>query len=615
MCGIFALFLKRPLTEADIALGRAGVAALGHRGPDGHGEWIDRQAGVYLGHRRLAIIDTSAANAQPMVRDGGAIAYNGELYNFPAIKRELEASGESFSTSGDVEVLLRALQRWGPGAFDRLDGMFALAYWDGAAATLAVDPFGEKPLLWAEQREGIYVASEIQPLVRLLGLEPRLTEELLAAYLALGYIPAPRTSYPSLRRLEAATSLRIRDGVAGEARRYWTPPIGSPARRPARPLDERAIDRLRDALLDSLKGRLIADVPMCCFLSSGVDSSLVAAMAKRDLDTDLECVTVAFPGAPLDDEAPMAAETARHLGLVHRRVVSNADPEQSRAADVLELFGQPCDATTALSIQQMTQVVAADFKVGLTGSGGDEITFGYGKHVHFNRFRGLYGLPETVRLAMGYAARAARPLSRRLDRIGFDIGTRDWERYIAQKNYPAIDWLRRLPAFSAWCHGRFDHGEPSLELAVPGYEIADVMPNSRLISMDLGSMRSSVELRTPFLSRQVVETVAEFDPRAMIAFGQKSVLRRLLTRYLPRDLVARPKRGFVFPAHYLIAAYGGRPPAVPGVAASLAEDVWRRLPEGKGWLRLAVRLALLHEFLDSGGAPESRAETGVRASS
>jgi asparagine synthase (glutamine-hydrolysing) len=432
-----------------------------------------------------------------------------------------------------------------------------------------------------------------------------LPEELVAAYLALGYVPAPQTFYPSVRRLPAASNLVVRNGRAGEPRRYWSPPIGSPGRGSARPLDEPAINRLRDALLDSLKGRLIADVPMCCFLSSGIDSSLVAALAKRDLGTDLECVTVAFPGAPVDDEAPMAAETARHLGLAHRRVVSNANPEESRAEDVLELYGQPCDATTALSIRQMTQVVAADFKAGLTGSGGDEITFGYGKHAHFNRHRRLYGLPEKVRLMLGAAARATRPLTPRLDRIAFDIGTRDWERYIAQKNFPAIDWLRLLPGFPAWCQGRFDDGNRSLELAVPEYEIADVMPNSRLISMDLGSMRSSVELRTPFLSRRVLETVAGFDPRALIAFGQKSVLRRLLARYLPRELVEQPKRGFVFPIHYLIAPYGERPPVVPGVAVSAAEDVWRRLPEGKGWPRIAMRLALMHEFLVDSAAPEN----------
>jgi asparagine synthase (glutamine-hydrolysing) len=181
MCGIFGLFLNRPLTEADVALGRAGTVALTHRGPDGEGEWIDGERGVFLGHRRLSIIDLTEASAQPMERGGSVIAYNGEIYNFRDLRSELEGKGVDFRSSGDAEVLLQAWREWGERALDRFDGMFAFSIWDGEKAHFAVDPFGEKPLFWAETTDGVYVSSELKPLVDLLDLKPSISDELAAA--------------------------------------------------------------------------------------------------------------------------------------------------------------------------------------------------------------------------------------------------------------------------------------------------------------------------------------------------------------------------------------------------------------------------------------------------
>ena len=605
MCGVFALFLRRPLEERDIALGRVGRDALAHRGPDGAGEWFDREKGAYLGHRRLAIIDPGKSSDQPFTRDGIALAYNGELYNFRDIRAELRQAGCKLETAGDVEVVLRAWQHWQNEALDRFDGMFAFALWDGQAAHLVTDPFAEKPLYYAETSEGIYVSSEIAPLAELLGLRPYLDAPLMAGYLALGFVQPPATIYPAVRKLGPASVLRIERGRVVRETTYWRPPIPEEVRQNPQPLTEPDLDQIQDALSTSLQRRLIADVPMCIFLSSGVDSGLVAAMARRDHAADIEAISVSFPGQGQGDEAAQAAETARYLNLDHRVIAAAPRLGADDLNEMVSLFGQPSDGSAALPIRQMTAAVASKYKTGLTGSGGDEITFGYGKHAHFFRQRRLYGMPETIRLGLGAALRPFSGRSGIALRISEQIGTPDEERYLAQKNFPAIRWLRGQDGFAKFCKSNMaDSGLP-LDLAVMHFERDVVMPALRLPAMDIGSMRSSVELRTPFLSRKMVETVATFDPRAFVAFGQKSVLRRLLLRYLPAELVDRPKRGFVYPPERLLKKCSGCAPKLAMIKSPDVEEIWRRLESGGGWTRIAVRIAILAAFFE-------KAENGQR---
>jgi asparagine synthase (glutamine-hydrolysing) len=597
MCGVFALFLNRPLRPEDIALGRAGTDALRHRGPDGDGEWIDREAGVFLGHRRLAIIDPSPASNQPMARDGTVIAFNGEIYNFHDLKQRLVAGGVRFTTSGDVETLLRAWQTWGEGALDRLDGMFGFAIWDGREAHVAVDPFAEKPLFVAEMPDGVYVSSEIGPLAKLLGLRPDFSDEDLSAYLALGFFPPPATVFSEIRRLPPATKLTIAGGAIAASRCYWDRPALNPGNGPARPLTEGELDDLHDALIESLKGRLYADVPLCLFLSSGVDSALIAAIASQELGFTPKALTVSFTEGNTHDESAEAAAIAAHLGLEHEIIVSATNPAKAGPEAVLDLFGQPGDELPSLAINQMSEIAAQNYRVAVTGMGGDEVFFGYGKHAHFYNYRRLYGLPETLRLGMGAAARISAARTGRFSQMAYSVGTRDHERYIATKIFPAIDWYRQLDGFPSWVECAFGSENAPLEYLVPNYELFDIMPGGRLTSMDVASMRASLELRTPFLNRGVYETVANFDPRSLIAFGQKSVLRRLLERYLPKKLFDLPKRGFVFPANVFLDNFQGTVPNIPALPQSQIEEAWQRRHEGRGWTTLAVRMALLDVFM------------------
>jgi asparagine synthase (glutamine-hydrolysing) len=592
MCGIFALFLQRPLNAADIALGRAGTAALAHRGPDGHGEFLDVGLGVYLGHQRLKVVDLSDGGAQPMRLDGITVSYNGEIYNFRELRKELEGRGDVFRSTSDTEVLLHAWRRWGERALDRFDGMFAFALWDGFTAHLAVDAFGEKPLYVANLADGLCVSSELAVLVRLLGLEAELNGARLASFMALGFIPAPETAYPDVRHLPPASLMTVRDGRVISERRYWKIPRGEVGRRKTRPLTGRALDHLHEALSGSLASRLLADVPLCLFGSNGVDSTMIAAICGRDLGADVEVLTVSFPnGQP--DECEGAAAAAKQLGLSHRAVeVQDTDGAQWPSY-YLDLFGQPNDnLSVGASYQLASAARSAGYIAGLTGIGGDEAFFGYHKQQLFWRRRRIYSAPQLARRMAGAAAVFARLSSDRAQLVLDLLAVPDSQRYLAVKNLPAFGLIRRLPGIAEWAEQTYGNFGLPIELQVPAIEREQIMPGSQLTSVDAGSMRASVELRSPFLSRSLFEAVAEFDPRAFLAFGQKSVGRRLLARYLPPDSILRGKRGFVFPARRLLE--GAQPTGAKTLLpAGIGEEIWSRRSLGSGHERLAVRLALL----------------------
>jgi asparagine synthase (glutamine-hydrolysing) len=608
MCGIFALFLNHPLTEQDISLGRAGVKALTHRGPDEGGEWLDTEKGIFLGHRRLSIIDLTDASHQPMVRDDLVLSYNGEIYNYRTLRERLEGLGASFASTGDTEVLLRAWQILGRRALDAVDGMFAFAIWDGDDGWLAVDPFGEKQLYYAQTSEGVYVSSELTPLQRLLRATPDLSADQLTPFVTLGYVPAPETIYPAIKRLSPAGIIRIRHGHADDLDPYWRPLIGEPRVGPPKPLTSVELDNLQEVLVESVQGRLESDVPACLFLSSGIDSVLVAAIASRELMRNLDCITIRFPGGDTHDESDNAAVVAKMLGINHTVLTSPNYSENLTSNEILELFGQPHENLTVAAVRQMaTEAKEKGYSVGLTGMGGDELFFGYAKHTSCYRNRTFYNLPEWMRIALAMTVRPIERLSNRVGAFCYLFGVRNFERYPFLKNIPAGLMLRELPNYKEWAAARYSRYAQPFELVVPAIDLEDTLPNSQLPAYDVGSMRASLELRTPFLSRKLQELVASFDPRSFLAFGRKSVARRMLNRYLPEGTIDRAKRGFVYPPERFIRQYGNATPFLNGLPKPVVSQIWSRRSE-KGWHRLATRLVLANDFpawLEANGADSS----------
>jgi asparagine synthase (glutamine-hydrolysing) len=597
MCGIFGAFLKRPLNAEDIGRGKAGTAGLAHRGPDGQGEWMKEADGVFFGHRRLSIIDLSERGAQPMTWAEHAMTYNGEIYNFRDLRQALKARGHVFTGDSDTEVLLRHLAVDKQAALDSVDGMFALAYWDGHDGWLAVDPFGEKPLYYFEHDDGVWFSSELPALLRALPAQADIDTKAQAEYLALGYIAAPNTAFRNVRVMEPGTILRISGGRVSERRRYWVPPSESQHPHSAAPLSESDLDKIRDALTASLESRLVSDVPICLFLSSGTDSALIAALLRTELGRDVTSITVGFHNGP-HDEAALAGDIARHIGLDHRQIYSDENPDKASPHDMLALFGQPNDNAAVFSVRQLSATARkAGFKVGITGTGGDELFFGYQKQEFLYRMRHLLSLPAAVRRTLGDVAAALPGTASKAATYRNLIAVADHETYLAIKNVPLIDELRSLPGFKAWSSDIFGKVRPAWREAVR-FDLTQTLPNSQLRAWDHGSMHASVELRTPFLSRQLVTQMASYNPKSIAGFGRKSVLRRLLERYLPSHLVERRKRGLVYSPPPAASFETARWNAVQDLPAAFTDKCYRHRMEWD-WKSLAMRVAVLNEFNNS----------------
>lgn len=599
--------MKKPLDQTLESRCRAAVAALAYRGPDAEGHWVDSRQGVFLGHRRLAIIGLGDDGAQPMARGASVISYNGEIYNYRELAERLVGLGVRLTSNSDTEVLLQAWRRWGTQTLDEVDGMFAFALWDGQAGYLATDPFGEKPMYVAETVDGVIAASELSAIRGIVPLSPEISERDWAEYFALGQLSAPRTAFGShVHRMPPGSVWRIEKGRIASRQRYWEPRVGEPGKGPVQPVSEAELSQVERALSESLERRFVADVPVALFLSAGVDSSLMAALARRVLGLSPRALTVSFKEDGSLDESDAAAAIARELSLPHDILPYRARPQDSSPEVLLSLMGQLNANTGALPIYQVASAAAAKgCKVALTGMGGDEVSYGYGKNAFYWRWRRFLGLPVPVRSAcasLGWLAGG------RVGRIAKRLGGSMGQLYIANKLAPAAEAVRALPGFDPWMRDVFGPSSAfdsrPVELAVPAFELTQLMADQQLVSADHASMRTSLELRTPFLSRRVQETLAALDPRALLAYGQKNVLRRVLARHLPPTFFDRPKSGFIMPQSRLLSGIEETP--VPnGFDPRWCQDIWNRRNEGRGWQLLAVRLLMSERFLTSaapGGA-------------
>lgn len=593
MCGIFGFHLNRPLDEADLRLGKQGMDALRHRGPDHGSFWADREKGVFLGHRRLSIIDVSEKSNQPMARGGDVLVYNGEIYNYREIAKDLAQGGVLFDSKGDTEVLIQAWRKWGSACVDRFDGMYAFALYGEGTLRLATDPFGEKPLYWVETEDGLYFSSEPNPLVKLLDLSPEFTPADVTAFLCLGFLPGERTGYRGLRRMDPGTWLTYAEGQT-QIRRHYQPPQPEPASGRVRDLSERDLDAIAGALVDSLRVRLRADVPLGIFLSAGVDSLLVAALAARELGCKALALTVKFPDRETHDESREAAEAAGYLGLPHEIIDSGEDPARMDPSLIFDLFGEANDNITVAAAYQMSLVAASRLKVALSGMGGDEMFYGYNKYLFMYKWRHLLKLGATSRNRISTLFKAISP--RRFNTPRILSSTSDATRFLAVKNFAAWEWMRELPGLEGVAGGLFPPGK-DICLSGRQFDLTQTMPCSFIPAMERGSMRASLEVRTPFLSRDLLQVLSGFDQRSFLAFGQKAALRRILGRYLPVRLFDFPKRGFNYPKGLLLGARSPRVPRIPYIDEPKVAELWNQRHK-KDWQSFAVRLTILEHFLE-----------------
>jgi asparagine synthase (glutamine-hydrolysing) len=581
MCGIAGLLDPGwSGTAEELAhLARAMAQPLTHRGPDDEGSWCDSEAGIGFGHRRLAVIDLSPAGHQPMVSaDGRWVAdYNGECYNAAELRTALPDGGRGLKGHCDTEVVVEAVAAWGlRPTLERLDAMFALALWDrqDRILYLARDRLGEKPLYYAMAGGVALFGSELRALLAHPRFSSDIDRRALALLLRLNYIPAPMTIFIGARKLAAGTLVSLRRGQPGwpEPEVWWDFPTVARTAMTARRDegdDRGALDRLEAVLTESVSRRLAADVPLGTFLSGGVDSSLVAALAQRASSRPVRTFTVGF-GGHAGDEAAHAAAVARHLGTDHTRLDLRADDALSLVPDLGRYYDEPFADPSQLPTLLMCREARRHVTVALSGDGGDEAFGGYRRYTAGTALsRRLLPLPLGLRRA------AARGLDtvpgsvwdgveRGVQRLrphptGSALGTRAHKltRMLTAESSREV----YMSLVSAWddaeavvVGGPNTHwsGPPTLSglAATPAEEMMawdtlSTLPDEMLVKVDRASMAFGLEVRPPLVGHAVVEAAWALPPSLRISGGVgKRALRLLLDRHVPHDLIDRPKTGF-----------------------------------------------------------------------
>jgi|SaaInlStandDraft_7_1057024.scaffolds.fasta_scaffold06947_1 asparagine synthase (glutamine-hydrolysing) len=554
MCGVFAIASELSLSNSDMQTIERFKLSMKHRGPDDDGMWHDKDSGIVIGHTRLAILDLTSAAKQPMTKDDVVLSYNGEIYNYKDIRAELQQIGYTFTSTGDTEVVLNSWIEWGDKAFEKFDGMFSVVIYDKGVLTLATDRFGEKTLYYSTVNNSIYISSELSTLTTELNLESSTNTKLDTLFMLNGYIPGPETFYNNTYRVLPAQIIKIQNAKIVEDTFYWRLPELKKNKLLKRKLSNSDLSLFKDILIKSIENRLSSDVPMCLFLSAGVDSSLIAAIIKKELNYDIDCITVSF-GDSAYDESSQAKDVADYLNLNHETLHVDFHQKNNLSDLMLQKYGQPFATTTMIAYSLMTKAVREKYKVGLTGFGGDEIFFGYGKHSYAYKYGKIIDLNRGVKSYLAKLANSDYIYNNKRVRnwVNNQLNVKDSEKYTALKLFPYISKLRKLPFYNEAIEESHSNISDIAKYTYM-YELTNDMPNSKCISLDLGSMSSGFELRTPFLNKDIVEEISNHDYRSFIAYGQKSVLRRLLKQYLPDNLVDRPKRGFVFPSKWIVDA-------------------------------------------------------------
>lgn len=533
----------------------AATAALHHRGPDDGRVWRSPDRRVAFGHRRLAIIDLSPLGAQPMQRGALCIAFNGEIYNFTDLRRELQVQGARFASRSDTEVILAAYEAWGPAGLERLDGMFALALYDAAREEvhLARDRSGEKPLFYRHDGHTLRFASELKGLLADPTLPRRLDIEALDCYLGMGFVPGSRCILQGYDKLPPAHRLRfdLRTGAI-ETRRYWSVP---PLAHEAKPDLGALTDELEGLLSEAVSRQLIADVPVGVMLSGGVDSSLVTALAAR-AHRNVRTFTVAFPGAGRHDESAHARLIAGHFETEHTEIVAEV-----ASVDLLPHLARQYDEPVIDSSMVPTWLVSEQIRrhctVALGGDGGDELFGGYSHYERLLRLqRRAAAWPLQLRRGVRAAATRALPAGVKgrnwLQALGADFG----------HEVPLVatyfDAGQRHALLGARAAGR-DVTAAEVAAATPRrgdllqratrLDFATYLPEDILVKVDRASMLQSLEVRAPMLDRRVMEFAFGRVPSALktVPGGRKLLLKELARRLLPPEFDRQRKQGFSIP--------------------------------------------------------------------
>ena len=547
MCGIAGIWLHKQahLDDADNALG-AMLNCLVHRGPDDVGVWTDRPAGVWLGHRRLAIIDLSPLGHQPMVSADGrlVIVFNGEIYNFTELRRELEAQGMRFSSNSDTEVLLAGYRVWRERVVDHLVGMYAFAIWDVSTAELflARDRAGEKPLYYASGPWGFAFASELQALAELPNVSDEIDPDALSLYLRYQYVPAPYSIYKGARKLPPGHAMKVTPQRL-TAWRYWDP-VAVAAEPLLRISEEDALAELETRLRTAVRGQMISDVPLGAFLSGGIDSTAIVSLMTELSTTRVRTFTIGFHVQGYDESAHADA-VARHLGTDHTAEYLTERNALDIIAQVPAMYGEPFADSSALPTHLLSITARRQVTVSLSGDGGDEAFGGYTRYDHLvlgHRLSRLAGpLGSLLRPMVGR-------LPGKIGRGGALLGLPPREIYRRLVRLVDPEDVRaltgRLPVLQEFDRAWASAADRTVLQKAMLADLLTYLPEAILVKVDRAAMRTSLETRAPILDHRVLEFALRLPPALL---RQKRLLKQLVYRRVPRQMVDRPKMGFGVP--------------------------------------------------------------------
>lgn len=555
MCGIAGFAIAdagrfRPQLEG--MLGRTR-----HRGRDDSGIWSD--GACLLGHNRLSIIDLSDAGHQPMGNEDGSIqvVLNGEIYNYRELRDDLRRKGHSFRSDSDTEVLPHLYEEYGAAFASHLRGMFAIALWDATERRMLLvrDRAGKKPLFYAHMDDGIVFASEMKAFFGLPGVDFGISEQAVHDYLTFGVVPGDVTVYNGIRRVPPASVMTIDASRTVTDETYWTPAFTE-----KRDIGfDDAVDLVEETLREAVRMRLRSDVPLGCFLSGGIDSGLICALAAKELDRPLKTFSIGFSDQGFD-ERPLARLVAERYGTDHREFVLESDI--ANVEDVIGHYDEPFSDASALPSFAVTGLAARDVSVVLNGDGGDEIFAGYR---HFIAARSAHRLdrvlsPRMKRLLRRMTALLPVPQNGRTPYQFFHrflrvAGQAPGERFVA------LTSDRLNESDKALLYGGSSSFAPSVRWAdaveIEGLGPVDAMlkrdfhrllGDDHLVKMDMASMASTLEARSPFLDHALIDLAASLPEQVKLGGNTtKPLLRTLAERHLPREIVHAPKRGFEIP--------------------------------------------------------------------
>lgn len=577
MCGIAGLFHPASGVDVDDTLRRM-ADAIRHRGPDDEGFWTDPHGSVGLAHRRLSIIDLSPLGHQPMCSASGryVIAYNGEIYNFEALRSELQRTGRAPPWRGhsDTEVLLACVDSWGvERALQCTVGMFAVALWDrrDGVLTLARDRLGEKPLYYGWTRQGFLFSSELKALRAVEGSSLAIDTDALRQFMQFGYVPAPRSIYAHISKLPPGCYVQVRSQDSpAEPAPYWqlsAALVGEFAQSFSQAGDDEVIQALHDQLHASVGLQMVSDVPLGAFLSGGIDSSLIVSMMQAQSRRPVRTFTIGFHERKFD-EAPFARAVAQHLGTDHTELYVGAGDAAAIIPDLPSIYDEPFADSSQIPTTLVSRLTRRHVTVSLSGDGGDELFAGYPRYrLAASLWARFSQVPQSLRQIAASAMQ--KPSARSWDRLVSLLASGRQREVNGQRVHRlarimAADDLGEMYVrlVSQW---QSEDGlvlgsttSPPKETPWPAlgtplqqmrsWDASHYLPDDLLVKVDRAAMSVSLESRAPLLDHRVAELAFAMPDRFLFRDGQsKWVLRRVLDRYVPRALIERPKTGFGVP--------------------------------------------------------------------